>query len=455
MLSSGGIATVNTAVRYPVRLLESGPAAGALAAAAYGKAAGMPSLLSFDMGGTTAKLCVIDAGRPLIAPDFEVDRVYRFKKGSGLPIKIPVIEMIEIGTGGGSIARVDSMGLLKVGPDSAGSAPGPACYGRGGALPTVTDADLVLGYLDPNYFLGGRMRLDLDGARRAIQQHVAGKTGASIEEAAWGIHHIANQNMANAARVHALERGKDPSRLPLFAFGGAGPLHAYRIAQALGSPAMLAPFGAGVMSTVGFLVAPLAFDFVRSWRAQLSSLDWERANTLMAEMEDEGRELLEASGVLPRAIVHRREADMRYVGQGHEIRVPLPEGRLHAGQVPTFIAEFQRVYRELYERLGPSVEIEVLNWRVASSGPSQEVRLHMPSMTKRPASAAIKGERKAYFPEAGGYTSTPVYDRYLLTPEAAFAGPAIVEECESTVVIGPGAECHVDAKHNLVIGIRE
>ncbi|MCB0121901.1 MAG: hydantoinase/oxoprolinase family protein, partial [Caldilineaceae bacterium] len=222
MLSSGGIATVDTTIQFPVRLLESGPAAGALAAQAYGLAAGHESLISFDMGGTTAKICVIDQGKPLIAHEFEVDRIYRFKKGSGLPIKIPVIELIEIGTGGGSIARVDALGLLKVGPDSSGADPGPVCYGRGGEEPTVTDANLILGYLDPGYFLGGRMSLDLAKARQVIKAKIADKLGLSVEEAAWGIHQIANENMANAARVHALERGKDPRRFPLFAFGGAG-----------------------------------------------------------------------------------------------------------------------------------------------------------------------------------------------------------------------------------------
>jgi N-methylhydantoinase A len=455
MLSSGGIATAATAMKFPVRLLESGPAAGALAATHYAKAAGIADLLSFDMGGTTAKLCVIASGRPLIAHDFEVDRIYRFKKGSGLPIKIPVIEMIEIGTGGGSIARVDSMGLIKVGPDSSGSVPGPACYGRGGTQPTVTDADLVLGYLYPGYFLGGRMSLDLEAARSAIQTHIANKTGVSVEEAAWGIHQIANENMANAARVHALERGKDPSRLPLFAFGGAGPLHAYRIAKALGSPSILAPFGAGVMSTVGFLVAPLAFDFVRSWRARIDRLDWAQANALLSEMEAEGSAVLQASGVQPSDITHRREADLRYVGQGHEVRVSLPAGLLSDGDATALMDEFRRVYRELYERLGPPVPIEVLNWRVVSSGPNPNLQLQVPASQPRPASEAIKGERPAYFPELGGYASTPVYDRYRLTPGASFVGPAIVEERESTVVVGPAARCEIDGRHNLVIGIRE
>jgi N-methylhydantoinase A len=459
MLSSGGIATVDTAVRYPVRLLESGPAAGALAATAYGLAVEQPNLLSFDMGGTTAKICVIDQGRPLVAHEFEVDRIYRFKKGSGLPIKIPVIELIEIGTGGGSIARVDSLGLLKVGPDSAGADPGPVCYGRGGQQPTVTDANLVLGYLDPAYFLGGRMALDLSGARQAIQEKIAEPLGLSLAEAAWGIHRIANENMANAARVHALERGKDPRRFPLFAFGGAGPVHAYRIALSLGSPTLLAPLGAGVMSTVGFLSAPLAFDFVRSWPGRLDSLDWERANALLAEMEQEGQTLLVASGVPAAAIRHRRETDMRYVGQGHEIRVPLPVGRLEARHVPALVSTFEQVYQELYDRLGPPVAVEVINWRVVSAGPSPHLKLQVanpaeaePSVGNR-AQAARKGERLAYFPETNGFTPTPIYDRYRLRPGAEFMGPAIIEERESTVIVGLGSRCHLDDHDNLVVDL--
>jgi len=451
MLSSGGIATVETAVRFPVRLLESGPAAGALAATAYGLAAGHPNLLSFDMGGTTAKICVIDGGQPLIAHDFEVDRIYRFKKGSGLPIKIPVIEMIEIGAGGGSIARIDALGLLKVGPDSAGSVPGPVCYGRGGTQPTVTDADLILGYLDPAYFLGGRMTLDLDGTRQAIQTQIGDKMGVSVEQAAWGIHQIVNENMANAARVHALERGKDPRRFPLFAFGGAGPVHAYGIAKALGSPALLAPLGAGVMSTVGFLSAPLAFDFVRSWPGRLDGLDWTHANTLLAEMEMEGQTLLEASGVPATSISHQRAADMRYVGQGHEIRVPLPTGLLDATHAAVLLTAFQTVYRELYERLGPPVAVEIINWRVVSSGPRPDLRLQIPSAGGGDAQAARKGERQAYFPEAQGFVATPIYDRYRLAPGATFTGPAIVEERESTVIVGPMAQCRIDEQYNLVV----
>ena len=451
MLSSGGVATVETATRFPVRLLESGPAAGALAAAHYGKRCGEPNLLSFDMGGTTAKFCVIDSGEPLLAHEFEFDRVYRFKKGSGLPAKIAVIEMIEIGAGGGSIARVDSLGLLKVGPDSAGAEPGPVCYGRGGTEPTVTDADLVLGYLDPAYFLGGRMTLDVAAARQAIKTRIADRLGLSVEEAAWGIHQIVNESMANAARVHVLERGHDPHRFPVFAFGGAGPVHGFRIAQALGAPALLAPFGAGVMSTVGFLVAPLAFDFVRTWRVRLAGLDWAQANRLLAEMESEGQHLLEKSGVPVAEITQQREADMRYVGQGHEIRVTLPAGTLDEAGVPALVAAFEARYRELYSRLGPPVPVEVINWRVTSAGPKPDVELHLTTRPETTLQQAHKGVRAAYFPETGGYTETPVYDRYHLAPGVTFAGPAIIEERESTLIVGPGAACHVDAEWNLLV----
>src|SRR5256714_1747303 len=357
ILSSGGIVPVDTAMRFPVRLLESGPAGGALAAANYGAACGYNDLLSFDMGGTTAKFCIIDRGQPLIAHEFEVDRRYRLKKGSGLPIKLPVIEMIEIGAGGGSIARIDPLGLLKVGPDSAGAEPGPVCYGRGGSEPTGTDADLGLGYLDPNYFLGGQLAIDLTSPRQALKQRIARPLGISIEEAAWGIHQVVNESMANAARIHTLERGKDPHRFPLFAFGGAGPVHGFRIAKALGSPALIVPFGAGVMSAVGFLTAPLAFDFVRSWPGGIDAMDWQQANALLDEFQAEGQALLEQSSVSPAQIWHQRAADIRYVGQGHEIQVPLPGGRLDSESIPGIVRSFEETYRRLYERLSESVPL--------------------------------------------------------------------------------------------------
>ena len=444
MLSSGGIATPETAARFPVRLLESGPAGGALAAAHFGDLSGMKNLLSFDLGGTTAKFAVIDGGQPLLANEFEVDRRYRFKKGSGLPIKTQVIEMIEIGAGGGSIARVDSLGLLRVGPHSAGADPGPVAYGLGAEEPTVTDADLVLGYLDAAYFLGGRMTLDVEGARRAIDRAIARPLGISLEEAAWGIHQSVNEGMASAARVHVLERGQNPVSLPLFAFGGAGPVHGYGVARSLGSPLLVAPFAAGVLSTVGFLTAPLAFDFVRTWRAGLMELDWNHAEGLLAAMETEGLEVLRASGIDAAEVTHTREVDMRYAGQGHEIRVALPPGRDRAQLRNAFEAE----YRRLYQRLGPPrVEVEMTAWRVRSAGPRPTLELKVVGESQD----ALKGTRLAYVPEAGGMAKVAVYDRYRLAPGAVLRGPAIVEERESTLVVGAGAAVSVDGRWNLVV----
>ena len=446
MLSSGGIATVDTASRFPVRLLESGPAAGALAAAAAGVRAGHPDLLSFDMGGTTAKLCAIEDGQPLRTHEFEVNRMYRFRRGSGLPIKIPVIDMIEIGAGGGSIAHVDALGLLKVGPESSGADPGPACYGRGGEKPTVTDADLVLGYLDPDYFLAGKMQLDVEGARRALSQ-LGQPLGMDVEEVAWGIHQIVNENMANAARVHLGERGKDPRRLPMYAFGGAGPVHGYRVAEILHLPALISPLGAGVGSTFGLLVAPLAFDFVRSAYCKLDDLDWSFANSLLEEMSREGRALLESSGLGPEQVSYQRTADIRYVGQGHEVPVPLTEGALSVQHRASLTAAFEEVYQKLYARKGPDLPLEVINWRVVASGPRPQVNFALSSSQGE----ALKGSRSAYFPERGGFVSTPVYDRYALTAGTRFEGPAILEERESTLVLGARARAQVDDYLNLKV----
>ena len=443
MQSSGGIALPPLARRLPIRLVESGPAAGALAAAQAARERGDVRLLSFDMGGTTAKACVIDGGAPLVAREFEVARADRFKKGSGLPIRVPVIEMIEIGAGGGSIARVDRMGLLKVGPDSAGADPGPACYNLGGGQPTVTDADLLLGYLDAGFFLGGRMRLDRGAAERAVQEHVARPLGLDPTAAAWGIHRVVNESMAAAARIHGIERGRDLRAYPLFAFGGAGPVHCWQVARILRVPRILLPFGAGAMSAWGLLAAPLAFDFVRTTRAQLDQADWDILNRLFAEMEDEGRELLARAGVAPETARVTRIAEMRYVGQGHEVEATMPAGRLSAFSLPTITASFEEAYRALYHRLPQGVPIEALNWRTTISGPPPPLAFGGAGGS-RVGVTALKTTRRAWFAEAAGWVDTPVYDRYALTPGAVFEGPAIVEERESTAVIGPGARCRVD-----------
>ena len=450
MMSAGGIATPETAKRVPIRLVESGPAAGALAAARSARQVGLDRLLSFDMGGTTAKACVIDRGEPLLAREFEVARADRFKKGSGLPIRVPVVELIEIGAGGGSVARVDRMGLLKVGPDSAGADPGPACYGAGGQEPTVTDADLLLGYLDADFFLGGRMRLDVEAARRAIETRVAHPMGLGVTEAAWGIHRIVNENMAAAARVHGIERGKDLRGYPLFAFGGAGPVHAWQVGRILRVPRVLVPYGAGALSAYGLLAAPLAFDFVRTAPQRLTAADWELINRLFEEMEAEGRRILRGAGVPDADVTVRRSAEMRYFGQGHEVDVEIPTGTLTPTSLEPITESFEAAYRLLYSRTPMGVPLEALNWRAVIAGPSPDLTITSGLETGAATAPTAKKHRAAYFPEAGGYVDTPVYDRYRLDPGARFAGPAIVEERESTTVIGPGALISVDAHRNLV-----
>jgi N-methylhydantoinase A len=384
-------------------------------------------MLSFDMGGTTAKACVIDKGEPLLAREFEVARADRFKKGSGLPIRVPVIEMIEIGAGGGSIARIDSLGLLKVGPDSAGADPGPACYAQGGQHPTVTDADLVLGYLDPDFFLGGRMRLDVNAAKRAIETRAA-------------------------ARIHGIERGKDLRSYPLFAFGGAGPVHAWAVGRILKVPRVLVPFGAGAVSAYGLLAAPLAFDFVRTAPQRLDAADWSSINTMFAEMETEGRAILRDSGVADADIAIRRSAEMRYVGQGHEVEVEVSSGSLGASSLAPITDAFEAAYRTLYSRTPLGVAIEALNWRVVVSGPPPDLSIESsaPAATGQAGGPIVKKHRPAYFAEAGGYVDTPVYDRYRLAAGTRFEGPAIIEERESTTVIGPGARVVVDPRLTII-----
>ncbi len=450
MMSAGGIATPETAKRVPVRLVESGPAAGALAAARSARQVGLDRLLSFDMGGTTAKACVIDRGEPLLAREFEVARADRFKKGSGLPIRVPVVELIEIGAGGGSVARVDRMGLLKVGPDSAGADPGPACYGAGGQEPTVTDADLLLGYLDADFFLGGRMRLDVEAARRAIETRVAQPMGLGLTEAAWGIHRVVNENMAAAARVHGIERGKDLRGYPLFAFGGAGPVHAWQVGRILRVPRVLVPYGAGALSAYGLLAAPLAFDFVRTAPQRLTAADWELINRLFQEMEAEGRRILRGADVPDAEVSVRRSAEMRYFGQGHEVDVEIPTGILTEASLGPITASFETAYRLLYSRTPMGVPLEALNWRAVISGPSPALTITSGLETGAATAPTAKKHRAAYFPEPGGYVETPVYDRYRLDPGVRFVGPVIVEERESTTVIGPGALISVDAHRNLV-----
>lgn len=449
MLSSGSIAPLSAAIEQPIRLVESGPAAGAIAASYFGGLAGREDLLSFDMGGTTAKLCLIHQGRPSIAPSLEVARVERFKKGSGYPLQFPTVEMLEIGAGGGSIARIDSLGLLKIGPESAGANPGPACYGFGGPQPTVTDADLVLGYLNPAYFLGGQMKLDLAAAQAAITQ-VAEPFEGDVIQAAAGIHRLVNENMASAAKIHVIEKARDPRKYALMCFGGAGPVHAAGVAQILGSTEVIAPPSAGVISAIGLLIAPTAFDFVRSYPTRLDNIDWSAIQNLFEAMESRGLEFLAEAGIPPDQATSERRVDGRFEGQLHEIEVALPPD-LSRMAVDEFTQQFNRQYERLYRHRPGPMALELLTWRVTVEGRRAPVQMNRQPVTEQTAGTALKGTRPAYFHEAGDFVETPVYDRYRLAPGMRLPGPAIVEERESTAIIRPGMAGEVDTYLNLHI----
>jgi len=449
MLSSGGVASPETARRFPVRLLESGPAGGALATAYLGARAGLSNLLSFDMGGTTAKACLIRDGRPDVAAEMEAGRVHRFKRGSGLPIRAPVVDMIEIGAGGGSIARKDALGLLKVGPDSASADPGPACYGLGGTEATVTDACLVLGYYDPGYFLGGAMTLDAAASERACAA-LGAKLGLSAVEAAWGIHQVVCENMAGAARVHIIEKNHDPREFPVLAFGGAGPAHAARVARILGAREMLVPPVSGVASALGFLVAPVSHEVVRSYPVAFDQLDPAVIASVLEAMETDARAVLATAGVLPEDVEIERSVEARLIGQFHEIEVPLHEGPIEASTGAALTDAFERAYAATYHTVLEGYRPMAMSWRVRALGPAPDVPL---AEVLGGDVAAAKGERRAYFPEAGGFVATPVYDRSALPVGVRIAGPAIVEERESTTVLAPGDVVQVDAVGNLRVAI--
>ena len=458
MVSSGGITSASTARERPITLTESGPAAGALVGGFFGQLAGESSVIAFDMGGTTAKACLVENGQPLLTYSFEAGRVHRFKKGSGLPLKVPAIDLIEIGAGGGSIARIDRLGLLKVGPDSSGAVPGPAAYDQGGDEPTVTDADLLLGYLNPASFLGGEMQLNVDAASRAISLKLAMPLGRDVGDVAWGIHDIVNENMASAARVHIAERGRDPRRFALVAIGGAGPVHAYHVARKLRLARVLCPLGAGVASTMGLLIAPPQTDLVHAYVSPLAELDWDRLNRIYADMRDEAAAVLGQLGVAPHTIRFQPAADLRYVGQGFEVLTQLPSGPYGPQSWPTFTAAFDTAYKAVYGRTVPGLEIEGLNWRLRASAPAsggQQVANALRARINTPGGDALINRRPVYFPESGGFIETAVYDRYELHPGQTYAGPAIVEEHESTVVVGPAATFHIDPYQTLIIELEE
>ena len=451
MISSGRLTTVDGARQTPIQLLESGPAGGTMAGVFFGKLTGKKDLLAFDMGGTTAKASLIFDLKPEITNQFEAARVMRFKKGSGLPVRIPVIDMIEIGAGGGSIAHLNKLGLLQVGPESAASEPGPACYSRGGKRPTVTDADLILGYLNEDYFLGGTMKLDKEAARNALNEHIAKPLNISIEEAAMGIHRIVNENMANAARVHILEKGHDPRFYSMLAFGGAGPVHAFQTARLLNSPQLIIPVGAGVVSALGFLVSPIASEQIKSYVSSTSQIDWKYLNEQLSEMEKVGFEFLVGAGVDESEGTITRVVDMRYSGQGHEISVTIPNDILSEDSIEIIEQNFIKEYKFRYGRSIQDIGIEAVTWRVVVAGKSPEIIPNQ--VVKTEGKNALKGMRSVFLMGDKSYSDVPVYSRYDLKPNETFDGPAVIEEMESTVIIGRNSVVKIDEYKNIVIDL--
>ncbi|MBB3610822.1 hydantoinase/oxoprolinase family protein [Rhizobium sp. BK602] len=448
MTSSGGLVPSRRAAELPVRLIESGPAAGAVAAAEFGRTAGETSVLSFDMGGTTAKLCLIPDGEPNVGTDLEVAHYQRFRKGSGFPLKIQSIQMIEIGAGGGSIAARNPLGLLDVGPHSAGAMPGPAAYQRGGTQPTVTDADILLGYMGTESFVGGSFKVSKDAAREAMSK-LAASLAVSIERCAWGIHDLVNESMSKAAAMHATDLGVDPRSLPMVAFGGAGPVHAYGIARKLGISRIICPTGAGVSSAIGLLIAPVAVDLSASHPMALDAWDVDAVNRLLDDLAAQGAEVVSAAGVVTESISNRYTVDMRHVGQGHEITVVLPDRNLPKEEFLKELKDaFFKLYRELFGRT-VAAPLEVITWRLRASGEKDQVTRPHETVV----AGARKGSREVFFNEIGSYVETTVYDHYKLPVGQEVKGPAIVEQRESTAVVGPSGIFHVDAHGNLVINI--
>lgn len=447
MTSGGSLATMAMGAAEPVRLVESGPAGGAILARTVAESCGADRALSFDMGGTTAKICFIDDYEPELSRSFEFGRMYRFLKGSGLPIRIPVIEMVEIGAGGGSIARVDEMQRVQVGPDSAGSEPGPACYARGGEHATVTDADCTMGMLDPQRFAAGRVSLEPQRAQQAIERDVAKPLDVNAAIGALAISEIVTENMANAARVHAMELGKTVENYTLIAFGGAAPLHTARLADKLGIARVVIPVSASVGSAVGFLTAPVAFQAVRSWYQIVESLDTAHANRLLEEMEEQATGIVRTAA--PKGpLTTSRVAYMRYVGQGHEIPVALPAGKLKASTIAALVRAFDTAYRALYGRVIPNMAVEIMSWSVTVSTRVQRAR-KASAVPRKAAKAAAT--RRLFEPKLARWRNVPVYERADMPPGARVQGPALIVEDQTTVVVTSDFDASVDSLGYIVL----
>ena len=448
MQSSGGLISPDLAREFPVRIIESGPAAGILMCAIVGKTEGREDLITFDMGGTTAKLGAVDAGKPAIMSSFEIDLV-RYKKGSGLPINVPAVEMVEIGAGGGSIARTDK-GMIVVGPDSAGAEPGPICYGQGGTEPTVTDANVVLGFISPDWFNAGTMRLDASAAADGIARKIGEPLGISAQEAAWGIHLVATSNMENALRLVSVERGRDPRRYALVAFGGAGPLHAARMARSIGIPSMIVPYGAGIGSAIGLLEAEPRFDVTATRVMHLTPDSWRTIEAVYRALEVQVRADMERGGQVGQ-LRWSRNAQMRYVGQGFEIHVDLPDGPIDEGYGRRAIEAFKEAYMRKHRFLDAEGSIEAVDWTLVATVASHNSEIRFGKMTVD--GAARASVRKVWFPELRGYVETRILDRRALLAEGQIIGPAIIEDPDSTAVILPGDVARISQAGHLIVDI--
>ena len=446
MLSNGGVVAAEDAAQSPIRLVESGPAAGALAGSWFARRLGEDRLLCFDMGGTTAKSCLISNGEPELTNTFEVARIYRFKKGSGFPVSVPSVDLVEIGAGGGSLARLDDLGLLKVGPESAGADPGPACYGRGGERSAVTDADLALGLLDASYFLGGDMPLDLAANERSLAT-LAAQLGLPVGDTAAGIHELVNENMAAASRMHAVEQGEDLRGVTVLAFGGAGPIHACGVAELLDSTRVVFPTNASVLSAFGTLVTPVRIDLARSMVRPFDALSESERDTLLDELRAEGVRVLSAAGVRPGQIRFRYGLDARYLGQGNEITLWLGEGPAWPVTALDVVDRFESDYRRIYGLTIPGVGIEAVTWRLSAYADADPIE---PSATVASGIGQARSHRPVRFNRATGAVDTPVYRRTDLGVGQRIVGPAIVEERETTTVIRPGWIVTVAADGSLI-----
>ena len=455
MQSSGGVFSFKAAGEKPVFMVESGPAAGVISAAYLGGALGYGDVLSFDMGGTTAKVGLIQDGTPRVTKDYEVGATARSglgaSRGEGYPIRTPVIDLVEIGAGGGSIAWVDSGGVLRVGPQSAGADPGPACYGKGGTEPTMTDANLVLGRLNPDYFLGGEIALDGKAARTAIRARCAEPLGLDTVEAAHGIVEIANAAMVNALRLVSVQRGYDPRDFVLVAFGGAGPVHANRLAAEMEMPTTLIPMGPGTTSAMGLLVTDLKHEYSITRIERADRLDSASVETAYGELKAQGKATLAQEGVRPEDMGVVHQVDVRYVGQSYELTLPLRDGKLSAAEISRILAQFHLEHNRAYGFSAPGEPVEFVALRLTATGKIAKPRMREWEQGGKDVTPAQKETRSVYFAERGGYVACPIYDRYHLGTGCIVGGPAVVEEIDATTVIHPGYQAQVDRFGNLIL----